>query len=503
MICAECEGPDGRYIVPGGHDVLCWRCYTRRLGADEDIPEPATQEAMREVAGRLRREYEERQRASAPGDTAAALGAVERFIRRFSILPSSDCYVALSLFVLHTWAFHVADATAYIVIESPEKQSGKTRLLEVMQLACQRPLKVASITAAALFQSVAEQKPTLLIDEADAIFGGHTERNEDLRAVLNAGNMPGSPVIRGGKDGKPVTFDVFCPKVIAGIATGRLPDTVRDRSIVIPIDRKLRSEQVERLRRRRLSTEVDQLRAQLLAWADQHARALTGYDLPAPMERISDRLEEAWEPLLAIADLAGAGYPTAARAAAEALAGDSSDDDGGAAHTLLMALRTVFGDETKLSSKTIVAALNADPDMPFAGWNDGNGITTNRLAVLLRRYRVTPRSIRLDAQRTLKGYQREQFESAWARYGATQGVTAGTTQRSSGFPALRETAHDPRCDVSENGANARPVRDVTAVTAQNAQTHATATNGTAASSHEEAVGAMARADQTTNEEDDE
>ena len=58
--CAECGSPDGRYIVPGGHDVLCWRCYTRRLGADQDIPRPTTPEQVQGVTGRLRQDYEER-----------------------------------------------------------------------------------------------------------------------------------------------------------------------------------------------------------------------------------------------------------------------------------------------------------------------------------------------------------------------------------------------------------------------------------------------------------
>ena len=64
--CAECGSPDGAlHRVPGGHDVLCWRCYTRRLGADQDIPRPTTPEEAREVTGRLRQDDEERHGTSA------------------------------------------------------------------------------------------------------------------------------------------------------------------------------------------------------------------------------------------------------------------------------------------------------------------------------------------------------------------------------------------------------------------------------------------------------
>lgn len=193
-------------------------------------------------------------------------------------------------------------------------------------------MKTASISAAALFQTIGDRHPTFLIDEVDAIFAGNSDRHEDLRGVLNAGNAPGSRVIRGGKDGKPVSYEVYCPKVIAGIATGKLPDTIRDRAIVVPIDRKLRSEPVERLRRRLLQAELDTLRGQLAAWAEQNHELLFRYELRAPLEKISDRLEEAWEPLLAIAELAGGEWPDMARAAAESLAGEG-DDDATASHT--------------------------------------------------------------------------------------------------------------------------------------------------------------------------
>lgn len=291
--------------------------------------------------------------------TDALLMTVGQLVRRYVILPSPASYLTVALFTLHTWAFDAAHATPYLVVESPEKQAGKTRLLEVLQLVCRSPLKVASITAAALFQSVDGRHPTLLIDEADAIFAGNSERNEDLRAVLNAGNVPGAKAIRGGKDGTPVEFDVYCPKVVCGIATGRLPDTVRDRSIVVPIDRKLRSERVQRLRRHRLEAELKTLREQLYAWADAHRAWLHAYELPEPLEKISDRLEEGWEPLFAIAELAGGEFPAKARAAAEQLAGETDDDAGSASHTLLQALRDVFACEEKLASREVADRLNA------------------------------------------------------------------------------------------------------------------------------------------------
>ena len=101
------------------------------------------------------------------------------------------------------------------------------------------------------------------------------------------------------------------------------------------------------------------------------------YDLPEPMHAISDRMEEAWEPLLAIADLAGGAYPAKARAAAEdSLAGGRRRRD--PEPQLLMALKDVFGDREKMFSRDVVAAINENGDLPFGTWSDGAGVKATR-----------------------------------------------------------------------------------------------------------------------------
>ena len=130
-----------------------------------------------------------------PPDTGPLLDELVDFMGRFVVLPSMAARRALALFVLHTWAFDSAYATPYIVVESPEKQSRQDEAAggpgPGVPVAAEGSRASA---AAALFQVIEASKPTLLIDEADAIFGGNHEHHEALRGVLNAGNMPGSPV---------------------------------------------------------------------------------------------------------------------------------------------------------------------------------------------------------------------------------------------------------------------------------------------------------------------
>ncbi len=423
-------------------------------GTRYDCPENCDQAQI--LAARLR---------SVP-DAAQLLERVMAFTGRFVLLPSTATRRALALFVLHTWAFEAAYATPYIVVESPEKQSGKTRLLEVLELLCRTPKRAANVSPAALYQTIEGHKPTLLIDEADAIFGRSGDRNEELRGVLNAGNMPGSPVSRGGKDGEPVEYDVYCPKVIAGIATGSLPDTIRDRAIVIAIDRKKKSERVERLRKRKVEAEVGALRTALVTWRDAAHDELSAYELGESLEKISDRLEEAWEPLLAIAAHAGGTWPEETRRAAEALAAGEADDDGDGSHLLLVALKDVFGKQGVLATEAVVVTLNGNHDWPFCTYNDGKGIKPTQIAKLLKRYRIKPKGVRIGGK-TPRGYRREWFSDAWERYLPATPATSAAQSQKQGVSTRNK---DAGVAGSGDPANPHGERDVADVAATGAQT---------------------------------
>lgn len=101
------------------------------------------------------------------------------FLRRFVVM---DAVQVDALWTAHTHAAEAADTTPYLLVTSAEKRSGKTRLLDVLELLVHEPQPIANISDAALFRAIKELKPTLLLDEVDAIFGGKGER-EDLRGL--------------------------------------------------------------------------------------------------------------------------------------------------------------------------------------------------------------------------------------------------------------------------------------------------------------------------------
>jgi hypothetical protein len=104
-------------------------------------------------------------------------------------------------------------------------------LLEVLELLVRAPLSAVNMSDAVLFRAVESLQPTLLLDEADAIFGAKSKEREDLRGMLNAGWRRGAKSLRmgGGNHTTLEHFAVFCPKVFAGIGN-YLPDTLADRT---------------------------------------------------------------------------------------------------------------------------------------------------------------------------------------------------------------------------------------------------------------------------------
>jgi hypothetical protein len=291
------------------------------------------------------------------------------------------------------------------------KRSGKTRLLEVLELLVARPWLTGRTSAAALIRKVDAEAPTLLLDESDTAFGGEKEYAETLRGVLNTGfRRSGRATLCVGQ-GANLTFrdfSTFSPKSIAGI--GELPGTVGDRAIPIELKRKHDAEPVDRFRERDARREAQPMAEKLAGWANSAVPALR-LARPALPAALHDRAQDIWEPLLAIADEAGGAWPTKARRAAVKLMGQAAEDD--VALDLLTDIRGAFGDDaTFLSSTTLAQKLVALDDRPWATWSKGKPITTHKVARLLKPFGVVP----MSNGGTARGYFKDRFGDAWARY---------------------------------------------------------------------------------------
>jgi hypothetical protein len=340
------------------------------------------------------------------------LDDVVRFVSRFVVVSETQANT-LALWTAHTHAVTAFDCTPYLAVTSPEKRSGKTRLLEVLELLVREGLPTANISDAALFRSIKEVTPTLLLDEVDAVF--KSREREDLRGLLNAGYRRGAKVRRmgGARNTKLEEFDVFCAKAFAGIGNC-LPDTILDRAITIRLQRKTRDEVVERFRGRIVAPEGAILHDRLADWVDPQLDWLHAAhpDLP---DELDDRAQDIWEPLLAIADMAGGEWPERARQAALTLSSGAEREDDSLTARLLADVRTAFeeGGEDRLRTSDLIERLAAVEEGPWGEWY-GKTISPQGLSKLLRPYRIKTMPVWVAGQ-TVKGYKREQFADAFHR----------------------------------------------------------------------------------------
>ncbi len=438
-------------------------------GQDSAASVAAVQALLRDVEHR--RVWPEADGEAVPGETL--LRDVGAFLQRFVRFLSTHQVTAVSLWVLHTHAIDAAEATPYLAITSAEKQSGKTRALEVLELLVRRPWCTIRPSEPVLFRTIAAECPSLLLDEVDTIFRDKVGTFEGHRALLNAGHRRGATVARCVNDGKTIKlerFQVFCAKALAGI--GELPDTVADRSIPIRLKPRRRdTEPVERFRPREVAVEAVHLRAALTRWAEEHLDVLRGARPEIPAS-ISDRAADGWEPLLAIADLAGGDWPQTAQEAAIALHSDPLAQEDTLGVQLLRAIRETFETAAahRLATADLLSALVTREDGPWAEWwgeavakgnTQGPG---SRLARLLRPYRIISRDIRTD-NGTLKGYMRSDFEDAFTRYAPSpppESRDTATSLDKKGPEANSKPRHEEVCRGSEVPAKPCPASDIAA-----------------------------------------
>ena len=118
-------------------------------------------------------------------DGAALLDELHDLLTTYVVLPTPEATDAVVLWIAATHALPAFQHAPRLAINSPEKRCGKSRLLEIIGGTCHQPLKSMNATVAAIFRSIGgDHPPTLLFDEADAMFGTKikAEQNEDLRA---------------------------------------------------------------------------------------------------------------------------------------------------------------------------------------------------------------------------------------------------------------------------------------------------------------------------------
>jgi hypothetical protein len=318
---------------------------------------------------------------------------IAQFIERFVFIKDKQIYRLLALWVIQTHFYKDFEYVAYVFAHSPEPESGKSRLLEVLDLLVGNSSGLLhEPTDATLFRTA--DGTTQLLDEVD------TWTNRDyLRGILNAGFHRGSKVQRMEQrnDGgwKPVSFEVYGPRAIAGIGLGILHGTTKDRTFIIPMVKQKRAERREKFRSRKVKPEADRLRAEIEEWVKQNLERVTKlYDNAEAsfpyLLHLRDRTIDIMEPISAILEVA---YERTEELEArrmellEAVSVTRKDGEEFIAHhrNLRELVQLANGDDPLIGNASELAAKCELRPKP----------TEHEMAATLRRYGFESRSIRV------------------------------------------------------------------------------------------------------------
>ena len=226
-------------------------------------------------------------------------------------------------------------------------------------------------------------------------------------------------------------------------------ETIESRAIILKMRRKLKGEIALNIRR----TPVERfatIKRQLARWADDNASAFS--QIQPVMQGLSNRDADNYEPLLAIAQLAGGDWVKHIENACLKLMEHASDNKS-IGEELLEACRDAF-DTLKLDkifTHELMEYLLKDEEAVFATYNRGKPIAPRQVSKRLSEYGIKSKDIRRGYE-VKKGYDKSQFSEAWKVYlegdnlpqNATkndfsplEGILSATTLQTTPHAALR------------------------------------------------------------------
>lgn len=234
---------------------------------------------------------------------------VAAFIKRFVFLRNETHYLLIAVWVIQTYLSDCFDFAGYLFAHSPEPESGKTRLLETLNLLAHNSSGILiSPSEAVLFRTARDC--TQLLDEVDS-WG----LKIDLKGVLNAGFQKEGIIKRmeqkatGGH--RVLDFPVYGPRALAGIGTRILDVTTKHRTFMIEMVRQTRDERREKLNRK-AREEAATIKSELEAWVKKNRDAVKihyeGFAFPY-LDSFRDRTIDVSQPLAAIIEIAYAQTP--------------------------------------------------------------------------------------------------------------------------------------------------------------------------------------------------
>jgi hypothetical protein len=214
-----------------------------------------------------------------PVDGAALLSEIhDKVLNRYVVL-DSHLAVAPTLWTVLTYCYDLFYVLPILRVYSPEKQCGKSTLLDALEQVAIRPMLVSDPTNSALFRMTDRYHPSWLLDEAQAYVKLGTEISHYLDSCYQRDRL----AMRVNPTTLEVEFfQTFSCVAVASI--GLLTDTVEDRGIHVRMHQKGGQKELPQLVDA-LEGEPDYfptLRRKLVRWVTDNRDTIQTTRLPRP-----------------------------------------------------------------------------------------------------------------------------------------------------------------------------------------------------------------------------
>ena len=337
--------------------------------------------------------------------------------------------MTVAFWIIASVSFRVFRRFPYLRIKSPDRNCGKSTLIDLVAELVFKPLVSADVSPAALYRLAEAAQPTILLDEFD-----NADQIKDLTQLLNAGYDANRVAIRCNADkGTVERFRTFCPKVTASIR--HLAETAESRSLPIDMQR------VPADAERNLTELCDidpavflTIKRKILAWVEDNIDRIKT-TRPERPDWLKTRDWDIWRPLFTVADVIGGPAPALVLQAAGGVSKDRVIEQSLAIEILScireMSKEPAFvvmverggKDEVFLPSQKIVDFCNAQEEASWANWRTGDksGLTVERLAKeLCRQFKLQSVQVQYQSQlyqaQRHRGYWLASFKPLFASY---------------------------------------------------------------------------------------
>ena len=231
---------------------------------------------------------------------------LEAFYRRFMWYPDPNSYTLMATWTMLTYVYSCFDQVPYLAFVGT-KRSGKSRAMELLELLCFNASMGTSQSDAYIFRLIEGMQSTLMIDEADSLKmqdkEGANERLEILRMGYKNNGRVGRVMMNADGTAATKSYSVYSPKAIANVSG--LEEALEDRVIWMPVARIPNTVTLDKLVKRDLEAEVQEIRNSLYVFGLEYGpRIAERYSVLRP-EDLEDREAELWSGLLTIGSFVG------------------------------------------------------------------------------------------------------------------------------------------------------------------------------------------------------